>query len=191
MNNTIEGVKLVLDTPNIDTDQIIPARFLTTVTKKNLGENLFADSDKWPPKQQGNILIAGDNFGCGSSREHAVWALMDYGIKAVLAPSFGSIFRKNSALCGLLLVKLAPEEISVLFKTSDNSITINIETAQVRCGHFSSVGTVDPMNQICLLQKKDPLDLLMDNKAAAEAFEERKLQNEPWQRTFRELPRCF
>jgi len=130
-----QGKVFYLDQPNVDTDQIIPAVYLDCVSIKGLGVHLFEgvpDFDRNDPTFVGaTILVAGENFGYGSSREHAVWALEDHGFKAVIAPSFARIFRQNAFNRGLLLIELPPESVSDLFKLRSSPCVIDIEKQRI------------------------------------------------------------
>ncbi|HVW89322.1 MAG TPA: 3-isopropylmalate dehydratase small subunit [Gaiellaceae bacterium] len=132
------GPVAVLDRPDVDTDQIIPKQFLKRIERSGYGEFLFFDWMKDPAFELhatpgARILIAGRNFGCGSSREHAAWALEDYGFRAVLAPSFGDIFRQNSILSGLAPIALPPEELRQLKEAvaARNELTVDLEHLRI------------------------------------------------------------
>ncbi|MBV8257607.1 MAG: 3-isopropylmalate dehydratase small subunit, partial [Actinobacteria bacterium] len=129
----VTSTAVVLDRPDVDTDQIIPKQFLKRIERTGYGEFLFFDWRKDPDfelnHQQGKILLAGRNFGCGSSREHAAWALEDYGFEAVVAPSFGDIFRQNSLKVGLLPVQLPAEQVRELMDRAlaGEALTVDLE----------------------------------------------------------------
>jgi len=180
---------VVLPASNVDTDQIIPARFLKTVSRRGLGEHLFAD---WRLDQDGrprpdfplnspaakgaSILVAGDNFGCGSSREHAPWALLDFGFRAVISTSFADIFRNNAVKTGLLpiaLPKLAHTILlAVLAETPDEQVTIDLATQTVTLPDGSSHKfPLDPFARHCLLNGVDELGFLLDQESAITDFE--------------------
>ena len=188
-----EGVAAALDSANIDTDQIIPKQFLTAVTREGFGRHLFHDwrylddAETMPnpdfalnkPEVKGaGILVARDNFGNGSSREHAPWALLDYGFKAVIAPSFASIFTNNSLGNGLLLVRLRPEEVDQIFqylaKNPGGKIRISLVDMTVDCGglHFSF--ELDPFRRECILKGLDAIDLTLAHEKEIEAFEKKR-----------------
>ena len=177
---------------NVDTDQIIPARFLKVTDKLGLGKNLFCDwrylSDGSPnpefiinrPEHQGaQILLAGDNFGCGSSREHAPWALTGWGIRAVISTSFADIFRNNSLKNGLLPITVSPELHAQLFEIvqeiPNGDWTVDLEAQAV---HLPTGDTftfdVDPFSRTCLLQGVDELGYLLSFADKIEAYEVRK-----------------
>ncbi len=195
-----EGIVLPLD--NVDTDQIIPARFLTTVSRDGLGKALFYDwryeengelnpnspfnsiaSDKTSPvgasagnskAPQKSILITGDNFGCGSSREHASWALLDFGIRAVISSRFADIFRSNAQKNGLVLVELSPEDINVL-SSLGLPIQINVESMTVQCGEgFVRNFVMDEFDHYKILNGVDELDYLLECRSEISDYENKK-----------------
>jgi 3-isopropylmalate/(R)-2-methylmalate dehydratase small subunit len=174
---------------NVDTDQIIPARFLTAVTKEGMGDGLFsswrynADGSPKPdfvlnqPEYQGaDILIAGRNFGSGSSREHAVWALTEYGFRTVIAPGFADIFYNNSLKNGLLPVPLPEETVNMLLDLAeeepDTQITVDLasQTVTLPDGQTHKFN-IDPFRKICLLEGLDDLGYIMSKMDAVEAHE--------------------
>lgn len=164
---------------NVDTDQIIPARFLKVTDKVGLGKNLFSDWRYQPdgspvadfvlnrPEHQGSqILLAGDNFGCGSSREHAPWALTGWGIRAVISTSFADIFRNNSLKNGLLPVVVSPETHAMLFDLAEEmpraAWTVDLENQVLELPAGQSIPfEVDPFSRTCLLQGVDELGYLL------------------------------
>ncbi|PQB03635.1 3-isopropylmalate dehydratase small subunit [Aureitalea marina] len=184
------AVPLAVD--NVDTDQIIPARFLKATDKKGFGDNVFRDwrydgEDQPIPgfplndsTYDGQILVAGDNFGCGSSREHAAWALVGYGFKVVISSYFADIFKGNSLNNGLLPIQVSPEFLERLFdavkqdpstqlvvdlekqllRTEDKTLQINFE--------------IDPYKKMCLINGYDDIDFLISKKDKIEAFETKK-----------------
>jgi 3-isopropylmalate/(R)-2-methylmalate dehydratase small subunit len=175
---------------DVDTDQIIPARFLKTVNRDGLGEQLFCDWRYLPdgspnpdfvlnrPKMAGrSVLLAGDNFGCGSSREHAPWALRAWGIRAVISSSFADIFRSNALKNGLLPIEVPPEELARLFDLvdaePDAALTIDLEAQEVRLPDGSRIGFgVDAFARRMILDGTDELGYLLsldDQIAAYEA----------------------
>ena len=180
---------VVLPAENVDTDQIIPARFLKTVDRRGLGAHLFAD---WRLDEQGrprpdfplnssdardaSILVAGHNFGCGSSREHAPWALLDFGFRAVISTGFADIFRNNALKTGLLPVALSPSAHATLLERLRASprapVTIDLETqtAILPDGTAHSF-PVDPFARHCLLNGVDELGFLLGQDAAIAAYE--------------------
>jgi 3-isopropylmalate/(R)-2-methylmalate dehydratase small subunit len=180
---------VVLPAANVDTDQIIPARFLKTVERRGLGAHLFAD---WRLDGQGKprpdfplnspvaagaaILVAGHNFGCGSSREHAPWALLDFGFRAVISTGFADIFRNNALKTGLLPVALSPSAHAALLQQLAESprapVTIDLEsqTATLPNGTVHAFA-VDPFARHCLLNGVDELGFLLGQDAAIAAYE--------------------
>jgi len=180
---------VVLPASNVDTDQIIPARFLKTVSRRGLGEHLFAD---WRLDQDGRprpdfplnsssakgseILVAGDNFGCGSSREHAPWALLDFGFRAVISTRFADIFRNNAVKTGLLPVTLPQSAhatlLDLLAESGNEPVTIDLETQTVTLPDGSSHKfPLDPFARHCLLNGVDELGFLLDQERAISDYE--------------------
>ncbi len=174
---------VVLPTRDIDTDQIIPARFLTTTTREGLGEHLFHDlRDENFPLQQADakgceILVAGNNFGCGSSREHAPWALLDYGIRAVISTEIADIFRSNSLKNGLIPVVVDTSTHNYLLEHPGVSVTVDVAAATLTLPDGSSVDfPIDRFARYCLLEGIDQLGFLRGQLAAIETFEKER----PW-----------
>jgi 3-isopropylmalate/(R)-2-methylmalate dehydratase small subunit len=182
---TIVSRTVVLPSDNIDTDQIIPARFLKGTTKTGLGEKLFSD---WRYDAQGNrsgdfvlnrpesagaqVLVAGDNFGCGSSREHAPWALVDYGFRAVVSTSIADIFRNNALKNGLLPIVVEPALHKRLLAEPGAEVTISLEDQTLRLPDGTTVQfTVDPFARYCLLNGVDELAFLQSADADIARFE--------------------
>ena len=176
---------LVLSQSNIDTDQIIPARFLTTTSREGLGRQAFHDwryeADGTPrPEAVLNridpaahrILLAGDNFGCGSSREHAPWALVDYGFRAVISTSIADIFSSNALKNGFLPVVVHQTVWDDLAAHPDQPVTLDLETQEVRRGNHAPVPfTVEPFARQCLLDGVDTLGWLQNHLPAVESYE--------------------
>ena len=175
---------LVLPEANIDTDQIIPARFLTTTDKEGLGAAAFHDwrygTDGAPDEghvlnttdpDSHRILVAGDNFGCGSSREHAPWALMAYGFRAVVSTSIADIFRSNSLKNGLLPVVVDEATHALLLEQPGREVTVDLEAQELRFGNHVRAFETEPFARRCLLDGKDPLGVLLDAMPEIEAFE--------------------
>jgi len=164
---------VVLDRPDVDTDQIIPKQFLKRIERSGFGEFLFFDWRKDPDfelnHQQGKILLAGRNFGCGSSREHAPWALEDYGFEAVIAPSFGDIFRQNSLKIGLLPVQLPEEQLHDLMDRAraGEEITVDLEARTAGGYPFE----LDDFTRECLLEGLDEIALTLRDEPAIAAYE--------------------
>ncbi len=174
---------------DVDTDQIIPARFLKTVNRAGLGEQLFHDwrylADGSPnpefvlnrPEMSGRqVLLAGDNFGCGSSREHAPWALMAWGVRAVVSSSFADIFRNNSLKNGLLPIEVPPEELGRLFALvdaePDAQVTVDLEGQELRLPDGSTIGFhVDAFARRMILDGTDELGYLLSLEPQIKAYE--------------------
>jgi len=186
--NLITSRTVVLPVENVDTDQIIPARFLKATSKIGLGKNLFADwrfdVDGKPkadfilnrPEAAGaSVLVAGDNFGCGSSREHAPWALHDYGFRAVISTSIADIFRNNSLKNGLIPVVVDPAVYAKLLAAPGGSVTISVEdqTLTLSDGTRASF-PIDPFARFCLLNGVDELEFLLAQEPAIAAFEKHR-----------------
>ena len=186
---TINATAMPLRAENVDTDQIIPARYLTAVTKEGMGDGLFNswryERDGTPkpdfvlnkPEYQGaKVLIAGRNFGSGSSREHAVWALTDYGFQAVITPGFADIFYNNSLKNGLLPVALPEATVNMLLdlveEEPETHIVVNLQEQKVLLPDGQELGfDIDPFRKMCLLQGVDDLGYIMLNEAAIAAHE--------------------
>jgi 3-isopropylmalate/(R)-2-methylmalate dehydratase small subunit len=184
------GIVVPLDKVNVDTDQIIPKQFLKRIERTGFGEFLFYD---WrfsggkkivdfvlhaPCYVRASILVAGKNFGCGSSREHAVWALMDYGFCTVIAPSFADIFANNSLKNGLLTVQLSEEQITEIMQRAkeidDYHLTVDLETLRVEDGRgFSAAFAMDEFSRHCLLNGLDDIGLTLQQEAEIAAYEAR------------------
>jgi 3-isopropylmalate/(R)-2-methylmalate dehydratase small subunit len=169
--NIIEGPVSVLDRADIDTDQIIPKQFLKRVERTGYGEFLFYDwlRDGEIELDPNPILVTGRNFGCGSSREHAAWALEDYGFKAVLAPSFGDIFFSNSTKVGLLPVVLTVGECEDVAESGSATIDLEAQTVHCDAGTFSF--DIDQEIKHRLLNGLDDIGMTLQNEAAINAFE--------------------
>ena len=206
------GVVVPLDRANVDTDQIIPKQFLKSIRRTGFGGNLF---DAWryldegnmgmnanerrinhdfvlnsPRYADGSILLARDNFGCGSSREHAVWALSEYGFKCVIAPSFADIFFTNSLKNGLLLVVLPEAEIDALFKavagTTGFSLSVDLAAQSIRGDAYRATFEIEPARKRLLAEGLDDISLTLRHADAIRAFEAAHRGRQPW--VFREAP---
>jgi 3-isopropylmalate dehydratase small subunit len=193
----LDGGAAPLGLANIDTDQIIPARFLKTVERKGLGKGLFAglrydDAGaerpdfvlNQPAYKGAQILIAGDNFGCGSSREHAPWALMDYGFRCVIAPSFADIFFNNAANNGMLLITLPAEEVDGLMavaKGGNHTFSVDLE-AQTVTTPDGAVHRfeIDPLRKEKLLKGLDAIGETLEHAPEITAFEASRRLTQPW-----------
>ena len=183
------GIVASLDKVNVDTDQIIPKQFLKRIERTGFGKFLFfdwrfaADGEKkvdfvlHESRYAGaSILVAGKNFGCGSSREHAVWALADYGFRVIIASSFADIFANNSLKNGLLTVGLRDEQVAEITRRSkeieDYRLTVDLETLEVEDGQgFSAAFTMDKFSRHCLLNGLDDIGLTMQKENAIAAYE--------------------
>ncbi|MBW7929725.1 MAG: 3-isopropylmalate dehydratase small subunit [Gammaproteobacteria bacterium] len=182
---------VVLAQADIDTDQIVPARFLTTTTREGLGKALFADwryDDKGKPRPDFvlnqpaaagcSILVAGDNFGCGSSREHAPWALVDYGIRAVISTGIADIFRNNSLKNGLVPVIVDADSHAWLLANPGAEVSVDVEACQISLPDGRKLGfPLDRFSRYCLLNGVDQLGYLLQQSEAISRFE----KNRAWQ----------
>ena len=181
-----------LQMENIDTDQIIPARFLKATTRDGFGKNLFRDwryenNDETKPKADfvlnqstysGEILVAGKNFGCGSSREHAAWALQDYGFKAVVSSFFADIFKNNALNNGVLPVKVSDDFLAKIFSLgADATLSINVaqQTITIDATGEQESFDINVYKKTCLLNGYDDIDYLISNRQAIEAYEAENL----------------
>lgn len=184
------GLAVPLDSANVDTDQIIPKQFLQRVSKLGFGQNLFHDwrflDDagtqpnpefvlNFPRYKGASILLARENFGNGSSREHAPWALADYGLKAVIAPSFADIFYGNSLNNGLLVVRLKDDEVDALFKLVEanegQTITVDLEAKEVRAADYCFKFDIDDFRRYCIMNGLDNIGLTLQHADAIDAYE--------------------
>ena len=172
---TFQSKTVILPIDNVDTDQIIPARFLRTTERKGLGKSLFADRPEFLQGQSGTILVAGENFGCGSSREHAPWALADYGFRSIIASSFADIFYGNCCQNGLLPVTLPEAQISELFARAAAApngydLTGDLERQRISDNNgFATTFAVDDYRRDMLLKGLDEIGktLLQEDRIAA------------------------
>lgn len=186
----IKSQAVPLPSENIDTDQIIPARFLKSISKEGFGENLFRDwrynvhtNEPNPdfvlnnPKYSGEILVAGNNFGCGSSREHAAWSLTDYGFKVVVSSYFADIFKGNALNNGLLPVKVSEEYLKDLMETitqnPSTQITVDVEEQTISFNDKTESFELDSYKKICLINGYDDIDFLTNKKEAIQKFEQK------------------
>lgn len=184
---TLTSSAVPLSIENIDTDQIIPARFLKATTREGFGNNLFRDwrydaSDK--PKSDfvindsrysGKILVAGKNFGCGSSREHAAWALYDYGFRVIISSFFADIFKNNALNNALLPIQVSDTFLLEIFNKIENdpkaSLTIDLENQKVSIGNSSENFDINPYKKTCLINGYDDIDYLLDLRAEIKEFD--------------------
>ena len=187
--STIEGRAIPLGTKNVDTDVIIPAHWLKTISREGLGKGAFetlrADPDNIfdrPEFAGAPILIAGDNFGCGSSREHAAWALLDLGIRVVIAPSFSDIFSGNAFKNGILAVELPQDQIDRLLEVAATEpVTVDLDSQTVTTPFQDRfIFTIDPFRKQCLLEGLDEIGLTLARDAAIGQHEAAREASLPW-----------
>jgi 3-isopropylmalate/(R)-2-methylmalate dehydratase small subunit len=195
---TLTGIAAHLPMINVDTDMIIPKQYLKTIARTGLGEGLFAElrydeaGERLPdfvlhnhPYTEAQILIAGDNFGCGSSREHAPWALLDFGFRCIVAPSFADIFYNNCFKNGILPVVLPQSEIDKLIDDASRGanavMTVDLEAQEIRGPDGGSIPfDVDPHRKRCLMEGLDDIALTIEKADAIEAFEQETGTSRPW-----------
>ena len=193
----LTGVAAPLRIVNVDTDMIIPKQYLKTIKRTGLGSGLFAEMRyrddgsenpdfvlNKPAYRNAKILVAGGNFGCGSSREHAPWALLDFGIRCVISTSFADIFYNNCFKNGILPITVSPEDIERLFDDADRgsnaTLTVDLENQEIRGPDGGSVRfDLDPFRKHCLLNGLDDIGLTLEKGAAIDSFE-KKLGERPW-----------
>lgn len=187
---THTGVGVPLRASNVDTDQIIPAHFLKRITKTGFEDALFSrwrnDEDfilNKEPYSQGTVLVAGPDFGTGSSREHAVWALRDYGFKAVISARFGDIFRSNSGKQGLVAAQVEQADVEVIWKELENNpgaeITVDLENRLIECGSISTRFQIDDYTRWRLMEGLDDIGLTLRNEADITEFEKTRPSFKP------------
>ena len=185
----VEGRAYPFGMKNVDTDIIIPAHWLKTVTREGLGRGAFEALRKDPanvfddPKHKGaSIIVAGDNFGCGSSREHAAWALLDMGVKAVIAPSFSDIFSGNAFKNGILTVELPQEAVDRLMEVAETDpITIDLESQVVTTPFQDRFAfEIDPFRKHCLMNGLDEVGLTLESDGAITDYETRQARDMAW-----------
>jgi 3-isopropylmalate/(R)-2-methylmalate dehydratase small subunit len=194
----LTGVAAPLDILNIDTDMIIPKQFLKTIKRSGLGKNLFdemryaRDGSELPgfvlnkaPYRQAEILVAGDNFGCGSSREHAPWALLDFGIRCVISTSFADIFYNNCFKNGILPIVVSADERDALLADAadiENPVlSIDLVSQTIRRPNGVTISfEVDAFRKKCLLEGLDDIGLTMEKSSAIDSFEAARSQSQPW-----------
>ncbi|GAB4385797.1 3-isopropylmalate dehydratase small subunit [Albidovulum sp.] len=195
---TLTGIAAPMPLVNIDTDMIIPKQFLKTIKRSGLGKNLFdemrydADGNEIPDFvlnrpawREAQILVAGDNFGCGSSREHAPWALLDFGIRCVISTSFADIFYNNCFKNGILPIVLPREQVEILMadaqKGANARMTVDLEAQTVTTSDGQSFHfEVDPFRKHCLLNGLDDIGLTLEKAPAIDRFERAAAQARPW-----------
>lgn len=193
----LTGVAAPLPLVNVDTDMIIPKQFLKTIERTGLGRFLFNDMRFTPEGQEkpefvlnkpayrkAEILVTGENFGCGSSREHAPWALLDFGIRCIIAPGFADIFHGNCFKNGILPVALPQEQVDALMRLAEQGKTITVDleqqlvTAYPDNIHFSF--SIDPFRRDCLLKGLDDIGLTLRHGGAIDQFEKQQRAQQPW-----------
>ena len=195
----LNGVAAPLPLRNIDTDMIIPKQFLKTIKRTGLGKSLFFEMRfdpatgkevpdfvlNKPQYRKAQILVTGDNFGCGSSREHAPWALLDFGIRCVIAPDFADIFYNNCFKNGILPIKVSPEDLKKLMddaeRGSNATMTIDLPNQEIRGPDGGTVKfDIDPFRKHCLLNGLDDIGLTMEKAPSIDAFEQKQAAGQPW-----------
>ena len=195
---TVTGVAAPMPMVNVDTDMIIPKQFLKTIKRSGLGANLFDemrfDRDgneqpdfvlNQPAYRNAEILVGGENFGCGSSREHAPWAIKDFGIRCVIAPSFADIFFNNWVKNGILPIPLPQETVDILMKDAEKGanarMTIDLEAQTITTSEGEVISfDVDPFKKKCLMEGLDDIGLTMEHASKIDAFEAQQAASRPW-----------
>jgi 3-isopropylmalate/(R)-2-methylmalate dehydratase small subunit len=195
---TLTGIAAPLPMMNVDTDKIIPKQFLKTIARSGLGKSLFfemryddagAENPSFvlnrPEFRNASILIAGENFGCGSSREHAPWALLDFGIRCVIAPSFADIFYNNCFKNGILLVTLPQAQVEALLAIAERkvgaSFRVDLPEQVIETPHGERIGfEIDPFRKACLLGGLDDIGLTLQKADRIADFEQRHRAERPW-----------
>jgi len=195
---TLTGVAAPLPMINVDTDMIIPKQFLKTIKRTGLGKNLFHEMRynengdenpdfvlNKPAYRNAKILVSGDNFGCGSSREHAPWALLDFGIRCIIAPSFADIFYNNCFKNGILPIRLPQEDIDKLLddasRGANATLTIDLENQRIAGPDGGEIRfEIEPFRKTCLLEGLDDIGLTMERADKISAYEERAQAARPW-----------
>ncbi|WP_040610719.1 3-isopropylmalate dehydratase small subunit [Oceaniovalibus guishaninsula] len=195
---TLTGIAAPLPQINVDTDMIIPKQFLKTIQRSGLGRNLFDemryDNDgnevldfvlNRPAYREAQILVAGDNFGCGSSREHAPWALLDFGIRCVIAPSFADIFYNNCFKNGILPIALPQDQVDLVMRDAQRGAnarqTVDLENQTITLSDGTAIPfEVDGFRRHCLMNGLDDIGLTLEKAPAIDAFERQAGQSRPW-----------
>ncbi|HEY0832476.1 MAG TPA: 3-isopropylmalate dehydratase small subunit [Azospirillum sp.] len=194
----LTGVAAPLPMINVDTDMIIPKQFLKTIKRTGLGKHLFEEMRYTPDGQEvpefvlnkaayrgAKILVAGENFGCGSSREHAPWALADFGIRCIIAPSFADIFYNNCFKNGILPIKLPKEQVDLLLddaqRGSNATVTVDLESQEITGPDGGRIKfELDPFRKHCLLNGLDDIGLTLQQVDTIDAFESKLRVSQPW-----------
>ena len=195
---TLTGVAAPMDMINIDTDMVIPKQYLTTIERTGLGRGLFhemrynadgSDNPDFvlnkPAYKNASILVTGENFGCGSSREHAPWALLDFGIRCVIAPSYADIFYNNCFKNGILPIILPQEDVDQLMQDASSGanavIAIDLENQEIERPDGGKIAfEIDPFRKQCLLNGWDDISLTLKNEQKISNFESSREQSQPW-----------
>ena len=195
---TLTGVAAPLPIDNVDTDMIIPKQYLKTIQRTGLGRGLFAETRyrddgsenpdfvlNKPAYRQAKILVAGDNFGCGSSREHAPWALLDFGVRCVIAEGFADIFYNNCFKNGLLPIKVSRADLAKLLDDAERganaTLTVDLPAQEIRGPDGGVVRfEIDPFRKRCLIEGLDDIGLTLMEAPAIEAHEKKKAETRPW-----------
>ena len=195
---TLTGIAAVLPMINVDTDMIIPKQYLKTIKRTGLGKGLFAELRfdeagaalpefvlNKKPYSEAKILITGENFGCGSSREHAPWALLDFGIRCLIAPSFADIFYNNCFKNGILPITLPQAEIDKLIddagRGANATLSIDLAAQEIRGPDGGAIRfEIDPFRKRCLMQGLDDIGLTLEKEGAIDQFEQRARLERPW-----------
>ncbi len=193
---TIIGIPAPLPMINVDTDMIIPKQFLKTIKRSGLGKNLFHElrydiqgnikNDfvlNWDPYKTSKILIAGANFGCGSSREHAPWSLLDFGFKSIIAPSFADIFYNNCFKNGILPIKLDQQKVDILMNEAENKndVSVDLENQKITYQNDKTIEfEIDAFRKKCLLEGLDDIGLTLQKNKQIDVHEEKIHSIQPW-----------
>jgi 3-isopropylmalate/(R)-2-methylmalate dehydratase small subunit len=195
---TLTGVAAPLEIMNVDTDMIIPKQYLKTIKRTGLGKGLFAEMRfredgsenpdfvlNQPAYRQAQILVARDNFGCGSSREHAPWALLDFGVRCVISTSFADIFYNNCFKNGILPIKVSEEDLEKLMddakRGANATLTIDLPNQEIRGPDGGKIRfEIDPFRKHCLINGLDDIGLTMEKAASITDFERRRAQTASW-----------
>ena len=193
---TIIGIPAPIPMINVDTDMIIPKQFLKTIKRSGLGKNLFHElrydiqgnikNDfvlNWDPYKTSTILIAGANFGCGSSREHAPWSLLDFGFKSIIAPSFADIFYNNCFKNGILPIKLDQQKVDILMNEAENKndVSIDLENQKITYQNDKTIEfEIDAFRKKCLLEGLDDIGLTLQKNKKIDVHEEKIHSIQPW-----------
>ena len=194
----LEGVAAPMRVINVDTDMIIPKQYLKTIKRTGLGKGLFSEQRykddgsenpdfvlNKPAYRNAKVIVAGDNFGCGSSREHAPWALADYGIRCVISTSFGDIFYNNCFKNGLLPIRVSPEDLEKLFDDADrganSKLTVDLEKQEIRGPDGGVVKfEIDAFRKHCLLNGLDDIGLTQQKRSKIVGYEQKAHEARPW-----------